>query len=500
MNALVELKSELRAISDLNAAAMVLEWDQNTYMPPGGADARGRQIALLSRLAHERRSATRMGELLGELSAMADAESVDGALVRRALRDYQRATKVPAELMEAISNHGSVLYSAWAEARKANDFEAVRPLLEKNLELSKRYAEHFDVDHPIDAFVDEHDPGMTAASLKTLFSSLRAELVPIVEALLAQPEPDRSFLDADYPEEKQLAFAAEVSAALGYDFQRGRQDLTHHPFMIRFSSGDVRITTRVDPRDFTDCLFGTIHETGHALYEQNIDRALDGTPLGAGTSTGVHESQSRLWENLVGRSRPFWEHMYPKLQATFPKPLADVSLDDFHRAINTVERGLVRVDSDEVTYNLHVMLRFDLECAMHEGELAIRDLPEAWNARMEADLGAKPPTDTLGCLQDVHWYCIPIGGAFQGYTLGNLMSAQFFGAASDALPELDAQLTEGEVGPLRSWLTENIYRHGATYFPDELIERTTGSALSPEPFLAYLRKKYGPLYGVDFGA
>ncbi|MBO6940129.1 MAG: carboxypeptidase M32 [Deltaproteobacteria bacterium] len=497
MNALVELKSELRAISDLNAAAMVLEWDQNTYMPPGGADARGRQIALLSRLAHERRSAKRMGELLSELSAMADAESVDGALVRRALRDYQRATKVPAELMEAISNHGSVLYSAWAAARKANDFEAVRPLLEKNLELSKRYAEHFEVDHPIDAFVDEHDPGMTAASLKTLFSSLRADLVPIVEALLARPEPDRSFLDADYPEEKQLAFAAEVSAALGYDFQRGRQDLTHHPFMIRFSSGDVRITTRVDPRDFTDCLFGTIHETGHALYEQNIDRAFDGTPLGAGTSTGVHESQSRLWENLVGRSRPFWEHMYPKLQATFPEPLADVSLDDFHRAINTVERGLVRVDSDEVTYNLHVMLRFDLECAMLEGELAIRDLPEAWNARMEADLGTKPPTDTLGCLQDVHWYCIPIGGAFQGYTLGNLMSAQFFGAASKALPELDAQLAKGEVGPLRSWLTENIYRHGATYFPDELIQRTTGAALSPEPFLAYLRKKYGPLYDVE---
>ena len=496
----MELKSELRTISDLNGAAMVLEWDQNTYMPPGGADARGRQIALLSRLAHERRSAKRMGELLSELSAMADTDTVDGALVRRALRDYQRATKVPAELMEAISNHGSVLYSAWAKARKASDFGTVRPLLEKNLELSKRYADHFEVDHPIDAFVDEHDPGMTAASLKTLFTSLRAELVPIVEKLLQQPAPDRSFLDADYPQDKQLAFAAEVSAALGYDFDRGRQDLTHHPFMIRFSSGDVRITTRVDPRDFTDCLFGTIHETGHALYEQNIDRAFDGSPLGAGTSTGVHESQSRLWENLVGRSRPFWEHLYPKLQATFPDPLAEVSLDDFYRAINTVERGLVRVDSDEVTYNLHVMLRFDLECAMLEGKLAIADLPEAWNARVEADLGIRPPTDALGCLQDVHWYCIPIGGAFQGYTLGNLMSAQFFDAAAQQLPELDAQLARGHVAPLREWLTEQVYRHGATYFPDELIERATGAPLSPEPFLSYLRNKYGPLYGVDFGA
>lgn len=500
MNALVELKSELRAISDLNAAAMVLEWDQNTYMPPGGADARGRQIALLSRLAHERRTTERMGELLSELSAVVDTETIDGALVRKALRDYQRATRVPAELMEQISNHGSVLYAAWAEARKANDFARVQPLLEKNLELSKRYADHFEVDHPIDAFVDEHDPGMNAADLKALFASLRAELVPIVETLLEQPKPDRSFLDADYPQEKQLAFAAAVSEALGYDFDRGRQDLTHHPFMIRFSSGDVRITTRVDPRDFTDCLFGTIHETGHALYEQNIDRAFDGTPLGAGSSTGVHESQSRLWENLVGRSRPFWEHLYPKLQDIFPEPLAEVSLDDFHRAINAVDRGLVRVDSDEVTYNLHVMLRFDLECAMLEGELAIADLPEAWNARMEQDLGIRPPTDALGCLQDVHWYCIPIGGAFQGYTLGNLMSAQFFQAAEQALPELDAQLARGEVAPLREWLTEQVYRHGATYFPDELIQRATGAPLSPEPFLTYLREKYGPLYGVDFGA
>ncbi len=500
MNALVELKSELRAISDLNAAAMVLEWDQNTYMPAGGATARGRQIALLSRLAHERRAAKRMGELLSELSATADEATVDGALVRRALRDYQRATKVPSELMEKISNHGSTLYAAWTEARSANDFAMVRPLLEQNLELSKRYAEYFEVDHPIDAFIDEHDPGMTAASLKTLFASLRAELVPIVEKLLAKPAPDRSFLDADYPQEKQLAFAAAVSETLGYDFDRGRQDLTHHPFMIRFSSGDVRITTRVDPRDFTDCLFGTIHETGHALYEQNIDRAFDGTPLGAGTSTGVHESQSRLWENLVGRSRPFWEHLYPKLQDTFPDPLKGVSLDDFHRAINAVERGLVRVDSDEVTYNLHVMLRFDLECAMLEGELAIADLPEAWNARMEADLGKRPPTNTLGCLQDVHWYCIPIGGAFQGYTLGNLMSAQFFAAATQALPDLEGQLARGEFAPLREWLTEQVYRHGATYFPDELIQRATGAKLSPKPFLDYLRKKYGPLYGVDFGA
>jgi carboxypeptidase Taq len=497
MKAMTELKSELRAISDLTAAAMVLEWDQNTYMPPGGAEARGRQIALLSRLAHERRAGDRMGELLGELSKLGDAESVEGALVRRAHWEWKRATRVPSALMEELQEHGSRLYAAWTKARKQSDFAMVQPLLEKNLELSRRYADHFDVDHPVDAFVDEHDPGMAVASIKALFADLREELVPIAEKLLAAEPPQRRILDADYPEEKQLAFAAEVSAVLGYDFERGRQDLTHHPFMIRFSTDDVRITTRVDPRDFTDCLFGTIHETGHALYEQNIDPTFDGTPLGAGASTGVHESQSRLWENQVARSRPFWDHFMPRLREVFPDVLGDTSVEELHRAINNVAAGMVRVDADEVTYNLHVMLRFDLECRMHEGDLKVADLPEAWNERMESDLGVKPPTDALGCLQDVHWYCMPIGGTFQGYALGNLMSAQFYAAARKALPELDAQIASGEFGPLRGWLTENVYRHGAQYWPDELVEKATGKPLGTEDFLAHLRTKYGALYGVD---
>ena len=500
---IAELKSELRAIADLHAAANVLEWDQNTYMPPGGAAARGRQIALLRRLAHERRTAPRMNKLFGALQGTADSDGVDGALVRAAHRHWSRATRVPAALMEELTNHASLTYSVWAKARRANDFPMVRPLLEKNVELSRRYADHFpEAEHPADPFIDEHDPGMNAAQIRTLFADLRAELVPIADAVLKQPVPDRSFLDAPYSEADQLALATRVSEALGYDFERGRQDLTHHPFMIRFNAGDVRITTRVNPRDFTDCLFGTIHETGHALYEQNIDPAFDASPIGEGASTGVHESQSRLWENLVGRSRAFWDYWFPEVQKAFspPGPLAEVSVDEFHRAINTVERGLIRVESDEVTYNLHVMLRFDLECSMLTGELPVAELPEAWNARIESDLGIRPPTDTLGCLQDVHWYCMSVGGAFQGYTLGNLMSAQFYAAAAQALPGLEQSIAEGDTSRLKVWLRENVYRHGATYLPDELVQRATGAALSPQPFLDYLRTKYGALYGVDWAA
>lgn len=496
---LSELKSELLAIADLNSAAMVLEWDQSTYMPAAGADARGRQIALLGELAHARRTAPRMTELFRGLSAVAERDDLDGALVRRARKQWERATCVPTSLVSEIKSHTARSYVAWTQAKPSGDFAAVRPFLEKTVELSRRYAECFPArEHILDPLIDANDPGMTTQSIRTLFAALRAQLVPIVQAIAERPGPDRSFLERHFPADAQLAFGAEVAKELGYDFARGRQDLTVHPFMIRFAADDIRITTRVDEHDLSDALFGTIHEAGHAMYEQGIAHALDGTPLGEGVSAGVHESQSRLWENLVGRSRAFWARFLPIAQARFPQQLGDVDLDTFYRGINRVERSLVRTESDEVTYNLHVMLRFDLEVQLLEGSLKVADLPEAWDARMASDLGVRPSSPTQGCMQDVHWYCTTIGGTFQGYALGNVIAAQVFESARAAMPDLDARLSGGDFASLRGWLTENLYQHGARYEPDELVKRVTGKPIAIDAFVRHLKAKYGALYGVTF--
>jgi carboxypeptidase Taq len=319
-------------------------------------------------------------------------------------------------------------------------------------------------------------------------------LVPIVQATTARPPPDDACLRQHLPEEKQWAVGLDVIKRFGYDFERGRQDKAPHPFTIEFSIGDVRITTRVKENDLRAALFSTLHEAGHAMYEQGSRIDLEGTPLAGGTSMGVHESQSRLWENLVGRSRGFWHYFYPKLQTVFPDQLGNVDLDTFYRAINKVERSPIRVEADEVTYNLHVMLRFDFECQLLEGSLAVRDLPEAWRARMETDLDIAPPDDRDGVLQDIHWYMDFIGGMFQGYTLGNIMGAQFFEAALQARPEIVGKMENGEFGTLHSWLIDNIYQHGSKFTPPELLERVTSGPLSIEPYIRYLRDKYGKLY------
>jgi carboxypeptidase Taq len=335
---------------------------------------------------------------------------------------------------------------------------------------------------------------MTVASVLALFAQLRRELVPMVRAIADQPLADDSCLRGSFGEAAQLDFSLAVATRMGYDLARGRLDKTHHPFCTKFAAGDVRITTRVRENDLGDALFSTLHETGHALYEQGVSGALEGTPLGRGASAGVHESQSRLWENIVARSRAFWEHYYPLLQNAFPDQFGQVALETFYRAINKVERSLIRTDADEVTYNLHIMLRFDLEAALLEGRLRVQDLPEAWRAAMQADLGVVPPDDRDGCLQDVHWYFGGVGGSFQGYTIGNILSAQFYAAALKARPEITAEIGKGEFGTLHGWLKANLYRHGRKYQPAELIERATGDPMSTAPYLAYLRAKYGELY------
>jgi carboxypeptidase Taq len=371
----------------------------------------------------------------------------------------------------------------------------VQPNLEKTLDLSRQLADFFPgYEHMADPLIDFYDYGMKASTLRGLFAKLRQQLVPLVRAITAQPPADDSCLRQNFPEAGQWAFGVEVARRIGYDFDRGREDKTLHPFTTKFSIGDVRITTRVKENDLGEALFGTIHEAGHALYEQGIRTDFEGTPLAEGTSAGVHESQSRLWENIVGRSRSFWKFFYPELQAVFPDQLGSVSLDTFYRAINKVKPSLIRTEADEVTYDLHVMLRFDLELALLEGRLAVRDLPEAWRERFKADLGITPPDDSDGVLQDVHWYNGIIGGAFQGYTLGNIMNAQFFETALSAHPEIPAEMEEGEFGTLHGWLKENIYQHGSKYTATDLVERATGGPMSIEPYIRYLRTKYGELY------
>ena len=497
-----QLKTRLLEVNDISSAAGLLYWDQSTYMPPGGAPARARQTATLRRLAHEKFSDPEIGRLLDALHPYEKSLAYDSdaaSLLRVTRREYERATKIPAEFMAAVTTHSSESYQVWTEARPANDFERVRPYLEKTLDYSRQAANFFPgYDHIADPLIERSDYGMKATDVSRVFAELRRELVPIAAAITAQPLADDSCLHQQFPEAQQLAFGLAVAQKFGYDLNRGRQDKTHHPFMTKFSLGDVRITTRTKENFLGDALFSTLHETGHALYEQGIRMDVEGTPLAGGTSSGVHESQSRLWENIVGRSRGFWHHFYPQLQNVFPEQLGTVPLDTFHRAINKVERSLIRTNADEVTYNLHVMLRFDFELALLEGNLEIRDLPDAWRERFEADFGIVPPNDKDGVLQDVHWYFGLIGGSFQGYTLGNLLGSQFFSAACEAHAEIPTDIENGEFGTLHNWLKANLYQHGSKYTAPEIIQRATGTPLSIKPYIAYLRTKYGELY--DLGS
>lgn len=500
MTAIASLKLRLLEVDDLNHATALLRWDQATYMPPGGAPARGRQMATLSRLAHDRFTDAEVGRLLERAekeSATLEYDSDDAALLRLTRRNYEQAVRMPSALVSESNEHFANCYQIWTEARPANDFARVRPLLEKTLDISRRIANCFPGYESIaDPLIDFSDYGMKASSVRTLFSALRARLVPIARAITSRPRADDACLNQHAPEADQLPFGLKVIQRYGYDFQRGRQDKTHHPFMTKFSLGDVRITTRVREHDVTDALFSTLHECGHALYEQGIDQRFEGTPLAGGTSSGVHESQSRLWENLVGRSRGFWEYFYPQLQKAFPTQLGATSLETFYRAVNKVDRSLIRVDADEVTYNLHVMLRFDLELDLLEGRVAVKDLPRVWRERFESDMGLAVPDDKDGILQDVHWYAGPIGGAFQGYTIGNILSAQFFNAAVREDPGIPEQIRNGEFVSLHHWLKENLYQHGSKFTAAEIVERATGGPLSIEPYLEYLWNKFQPLYGL----
>ena len=492
-----ELKMRLIEINDLESAHAVLRWDQATYMPAAGAMARSRQMGTLGRIAHEKFTKATIGTLLDELELVCedlDYGSDEASLVRVVRRQYDKATKVPTEFVAKLREHSAASYQIWTEARRDNDFDRVIPVLEETVDMSRQLANHFPgYEHIADPLIDYRDHGMTVSTLRHLFDELIGHLVPMVRSLENGNPAEDEFLHQHFDESQQLQFGEKVIKDLGYDFNRGRQDKTHHPFMTRFAGDDVRITMRVNPERFGPALFSQTHECGHALYELGIARGYDGTPLARGTSAGVHESQARMWENLVSRSYPFWEHYYPILQDIFPTQLRSITLSKFYNAINKVEASCIRTGADEVTYNFHTLIRFKLELQMLEGTLAVKDLAEAWHSSYESNLGVRADSDRDGVLQDVHWFAGSVGGAFQGYTLGNILGAQFFEAARKAHPEISQDMRVGSFDNLHGWLKHNIYRHGSKFTASELVERVTGSQMTIGPYIKYLKAKYGEL-------
>ncbi len=496
---LQELKTRMATLIDLLMAANVLDWDQETYMPPGGAQARGDQVATLQELAHRFITDEAVGKLLDDLAAYEqelDYDSDEAALIRVTRREYDRRTKVPPALVAEYYRTKALATEAWKEARQKSDFRIFEPLLDKMVEIRHQWAECFKpYDNIYDPLIDEYEPGMTSAQIEAVFSGLKPHLVALVQDIVAhQDAVDDSPLHGDFDPEAQMAFGREVVAKLGYDFERGRLDLSAHPFTIHFTRDDVRITTRILRNFLPSCLMGIIHEGGHAMYEQNTSPHFYRTPLAFGASMATHESQSRFYENVIGRSRPFWKHFYPRLQEAFPQ-LKGVSLEAFYRALNKSQPSLIRVEADEVTYGLHIMLRFELENAILNGQVRVADLPKEWNGRMEAYLGIVPPNDREGVLQDIHWSQGYIG-YFPDYLLGSIFSVQLWEQMQQDIPDVTEQIEAGKFDAILAWNTEHIYRHGMKYTLPELAQRITGRPLTWEPYLHYLRTKYGEIYGL----
>ena len=493
MSDVARLKALIGDVMDLRHAADLIEWDERVCMPPGGQTVHGEMSAALRRLAHEMFTAPRVGDALEAARrsvAGHDPETTDARMVAVVARDYARATRVPADFVAEHAAAVSVAQHTWAEARAKSDFAQFAPHLERIVELKRRYVAFFPpADHPYDVLLDEYEPGMKTADVRRLFESLRTRQVAIIRASAGRPTPQADFLATQDQESDIRRFADEVVTAFGFDWTRGRQDKSVHPFATGIGASDVRITTRwVDGQPLA-LLFGTMHEAGHAMYEQGVSDEHQRTLLEGGASLGVHESQSRLWENLVGRSRPFWNHFFPRLQAACSAQLRGVSADAFYDAINRVQPTLIRVEADEATYNLHIMLRVELELALIEGSLRVADLPDAWNARMQEYLGLTPPTHATGVLQDIHW-AAGLFGYFATYTIGNVIAAQLWARFGQANPDRDSDIARGDFSGLLAWLRAELHQHGRKFEPQELVRRITGSPVNPEPYLQYLETKF----------
>jgi carboxypeptidase Taq len=498
--AYTELIRLVREQSLLASCAELLGWDEETYMPAGGVENRANQMTLLAGMQHERATSPRLGALVAELEVsplVPDAESTVAVNVRLLRRLYDRATRTPRGLVEELARVTSLAQHEWAAARRNADFERFRRRLDHIVTLKRHEADALGYDDVLyDALLEEYEPGARAADLARLFDDLRGELVPLATALTHAPrQPNLAILRRDYPIDRQRILSQMAASTIGFDFHGGRLDTTTHPFFSTIGPGDCRITTRYRSNSFGDGFFSTLHEVGHGLYEQGLDPQHEGTPLGEAVSLGMHESQSRLWENTVGRSRAFWRHFFPQARQLFPEALGDVALDELHFAVNHVEPSLNRVCADEVTYNLHIVIRFEMEQALLAGDLKAADVPAAWNDAYRHALGIVPADDAEGCLQDGHW-AAGMFGYFPTYTLGNIFAAQLFERAEGDLGRFDDAFADGDFSGLLGWLREKVHREGSRYSAAELIERVTGRPPDPQPLLRGLWRKYGELYGL----
>jgi carboxypeptidase Taq len=491
-DALTRLKERLGTVTDLERIGRLLNWDQQTMMPPAGFRHRADHLAALRRLSHEHLIDPETGHLLDELASVEetlDPESDDGSLLRMTRRDYEKAVRVPVELRAEMARAAAEARPVWVEAKAESSFEKFLPVLERTVELRQRYVDCFDdVEEPYDILLDDFEPGTTTAEVRDVFEQIKPELIALT-AELRDEEVDDSFLQGTFSPDTQERLAHEVVALFGFRPETWRLDPTEHPFASGAGVDDIRITTQYYP-DSIKSLFSTMHEYGHGLYTHQLPRHLERLPTGGPASLGIHESQSRLWENLVGRSAPFWRRFYPNAQAAFPDRFGDVDLDRFLAGINRVQPSLIRIKADEVTYGLHIMLRFELEQDIINGRIELRDLPNAWNQKMSEYLGVDVPNDANGVLQDTHWASGLIG-YFSTYLLGTVMSVQIWEKAREDMPDLEEQVEAGEFAPLRDWLEAHVHGYGRKFLPQEVLQKATGSKLDARPYLSYLHAKYG---------
>ncbi len=502
MAALENVLQELKKISILRGTEALLSWDQETYMPEGAGAARSDQIAYISTLLHNTLVGDVMTNNLGELVELETGHIRGESLparerrrIKEIWRDYHHAAALPSEFVEEVSKHASQSQQLWVKARKANDFEMFRPFLEKTLEYKHREIAYLgELDTPYDTLLDEFEPHMTSAKITSLFDEIRARLVPLIQNIQSvKDRVDNSVLKKSYPVNQQWDFGMEMLKTMGFDLAHGRQDKSAHPFTTSTHPTDVRVTTRLFESDLKSALLSTLHEGGHGLYEQGLPIEEAANPFGEAISLGIHESQSRLWENLVGLNRHFWIFAYPKLQGFFPEQLKGVAEDTFYKAMNRVQPSLIRVEADEATYNLHIMVRYEIEKLLINENYPVAKLPELWNDKMEKYLGIRPDNDANGVLQDVHWSFGAIG-YFPTYTLGNLYSVMWYNQAQSEINGLDSELAVGNLAPLRDWLRAKIHRHGRSKTAGELVREVTGQELSAKPFLDYLERKYKGIY------